>query len=93
MAAKRLKKETVALKYEGKRAPRVTAKGTGEVAKKILELAEKHQIPLYQDPELVELLSNVDLGDEIPVSLYVAVAEVIAFAYRISGKIPYDGIE
>lgn len=77
----------VALRYEGKGAPRVTAKGRGLTAERILALAEEHNIPLREDPDLVYLLSQLDLGDEIPATLYVAVAEVIAFAYRLSGKL------
>jgi len=76
----------VALKYDGNNAPRVTAKGKGHVAAEILAIAEEYAIPLYEDPELVNLLSQLKLGDEIPKSLYMAVAEVIAFAYFISGK-------
>jgi flagellar biosynthesis protein len=76
----------VALRYEGKGAPRVTAKGSGLTAERILALAEEHGIPLREDPDLVYLLSQLDLGEEIPATLYIAVAEVIAFAYRLSGK-------
>ena len=76
----------VALRYEGKGAPRVTAKGRGQTAERILALAQEHGIPLREDPDLVYLLSQLDLGDEIPATLYLAVAEVIAFAYRLSGK-------
>lgn len=78
----------VALKYEGDGAPRVTAKGRGELAERILQLAMENDIPLHDDPQLVQLLSTVDTGDEIPSALYVAVAEVIAFAYYVSGRIP-----
>lgn len=76
----------VALRYEGRGAPRVTAKGEGSVAERILALAQEHDIPLHEDAELVGLLARLDLGDEIPASLYIAVAEVLAFAYRLSGK-------
>ena len=76
----------VALKYDGKNAPRITAKGRGHVATEILAIAQKYDIPLYEDLELVNLLSQLKLGDEIPKPLYLAVAEVIAFAYFISGK-------
>ena len=77
----------VALRYEGHGAPRITAKGRGLTAERILALAKEHGIPLREDPDLVYLLSQLDLGDEIPATLYVAVAEVIAFAYRLSGKV------
>lgn len=78
----------VALKYDGKNAPKVTAKGAGLTAQQILEIAEKHNIPLQNDPELVNILAQIPLGDEIPKELYLAVAEIIAFAYFLSGKTP-----
>ncbi|MBV2120638.1 MAG: EscU/YscU/HrcU family type III secretion system export apparatus switch protein [Candidatus Thiodiazotropha sp. (ex Ctena orbiculata)] len=78
----------VALKYDGENAPRLTAKGRGELAERILALAEEHNIPLHEDVELAALLSQIPLGDEIPQALYRAVAEVIAFAYLLSGKRP-----
>lgn len=76
----------VALRYDGVGAPRVTAKGRGEVAERILTLAREHGIPIREDPNLAVLLSTVELGDEVPPALYRAVAEVIAFAYRLAGK-------
>ncbi|QSA98834.1 EscU/YscU/HrcU family type III secretion system export apparatus switch protein [Methylococcus sp. EFPC2] len=80
----------VALHYDGTHAPRVTAKGTGDVAEQIIRLAREHAIPLHPDPALIKVLANVPLGDEIPRELYLAVAEVIAFAYLLSGKHPED---
>ncbi|GAB4352260.1 MAG: EscU/YscU/HrcU family type III secretion system export apparatus switch protein [Methylohalobius crimeensis] len=76
----------VALRYDGTSAPRVVAKGRGETAERITETAEEHQVPLHADPRLASILAQVPLGDEIPRELYVAVAEVIAFAYWLSGK-------
>ncbi|NOT12041.1 MAG: flagellar protein FhlB [Methylococcaceae bacterium] len=78
----------VALKYDGNNAPRVTAKGSGFTAEQILSLAEQHGIPLQTEPELVKILAQIPLGDEIPNELYKAVAEVLAFAYFLSGKTP-----
>ena len=78
----------VALRYDGKGAPRVTAKGEGELAERILAIAREHNIPLHEDADLARMLSRINLGEEIPASLYVAVAEVIAFAYRLSGRSP-----
>lgn len=83
----------VALKYDGERAPKVTAKGTGVSAEKILEIAEQHGIPLQSNPELSKILAEVPLGEEIPQNLYVAVAEVISFAYFLRGKTPDDNEE
>jgi flagellar biosynthesis protein len=78
----------VALRYDGTGAPRVTARGRGEVAERILAIAREHQVPVREDRNLVQLLALVELGDEVPAELYRAVAEVIAFAYRLSGKGP-----
>ncbi len=76
----------VALEYDGQRAPVVTAKGHHEVAGKILAIAEKEGVPVHQDRELAALLEQLDLGEQIPQSLYTVVAEVLSFAYRLSGK-------
>ena len=78
----------VALRYDGRRAPTIVAKGKGEVARQILAIAEEHNIPLHEDPELIALLAQLDLGQEIPENLYRAVAQIIAFAYYLSGKMP-----
>jgi flagellar biosynthesis protein len=85
----------IALNYDGENAPRLTAKGRGELAQRILALAEEHDVPLHEDPELAALLAQLPLGEEIPQALYRAVAEVIAFAYLLSGKRPpgYEDIE
>lgn len=78
----------VALEYDGDNAPRVTASGRHELADKIIELAKHHGVPLQQDKELVEILAQLPTGEEIPEELYRAVAEVIAFAYVLTGKFP-----
>ena len=78
----------VALKYDGKHTPTVTAKGQGDIAQQIIDIAIASNIPLDTNPELVKLLSSIPLGDEIPESLFIAVAEVIAFAYLLSDKTP-----
>ena len=79
-------KKAVALFYDRKtcHAPIVTASGQGVVAGKILELAAKHGIPIQEDPDMVEVLAKVPLGDEIPVELYQAVAEILAFIYELN---------
>ena len=80
----------VALQYDGETAPKVTAKGSNDIAEQIIELAKKHNIPLTENKELVTLLSTLELGEEIPEALYLAVAEIIAFAYILKGKVPKD---
>ncbi|HVO95158.1 MAG TPA: EscU/YscU/HrcU family type III secretion system export apparatus switch protein, partial [Terriglobales bacterium] len=62
------------------------AKGRGYLADKILELARLHNIPIRQDKNLVQILSRLDLGDEIPPEVYRVVAEILAFIYRLSGR-------
>jgi len=78
----------VALQYDGESAPRVTAKGRDGVAEQIIKLARQHGIPMQENEPLAAVLSRVELGDEIPEALYLAVAQVIAFAYHLSGKVP-----
>ncbi len=77
----------IALRYDGSNTPTVTAKGCSEHAEQIRALAKEHNIPIKYEPILAQVLSHVELGDVIPESLYVAVAEVIAFAYILSDKI------
>lgn len=79
-------RKAVALRYQrGKdAAPRVTASGKGRMADKILEKAREAGVPLIEDPDLVNLLGKVPIGDTIPLDLYKAVAEVLAFVYRIN---------
>ncbi|MDX1519076.1 MAG: EscU/YscU/HrcU family type III secretion system export apparatus switch protein [Gammaproteobacteria bacterium] len=78
----------VALQYDGESAPVVSANGAGCIAEEIIALARQHDIPILEKPELVGFLSQVKPGDEIPENLYVAVAEVIAFAYMLRNKHP-----
>lgn len=80
--------KAVALFYDGKNTPTVTAKGTGAVADNIIAIAEQHGVPLCDNSALVELLVHIELGDEIPETLYLAVAYIIAFAYQLEGKEP-----
>jgi flagellar biosynthesis protein len=81
--------KAVALKYDQKkdRAPRVIAKGRGNIAEKIIDIAKENNVPLYEDKNLIQILEALDLETEIPPELYRAVAEVLAFIYRLNGKI------
>ena len=78
----------VALEYDGDNPPIVNARGVGPIAEEIIKIAKQHGIPLQQDNELIEILADLKLGDEIPENLYRAIAEVIAFAYILTGKFP-----
>ena len=83
------RRRAVALRYDGEGAPKVTAKGEGRVAERIIELAREHNIPYSENAELAGLLGTIELGDEIPEELYVAVAHVLAFAYALDpSKVP-----
>ena len=81
--------KAVALKYDQEKdnAPRVVAKGRGEIAEKIIAIAKAHNLPLYEDKNLIQILEALELEAEIPPELYRAVAEVLAFIYRLNGKI------
>lgn len=76
-------KKAVALHYDYNNAPIVTAKGSGYVAEKIMQVAEENGVLLHKSPELVEVLGSLELGDEIPEALYLTIAEIIAFSHRI----------
>jgi flagellar biosynthesis protein len=78
----------IALRYDGEGAPRVTAAGRQDMADRIRKIAAEAGIPEYPEPELAEVLAQVPMGEEIPESLYLAVAQVIAFAFYVSGRTP-----
>lgn len=75
--------KAVALKYDFQSAPTVTAKGSGYLAEKIMQVAEENEVLLHKSPELVEILATLEIGDEIPETLYLAVAEIIAFSHSL----------
>jgi len=81
-------KSAVALKYqtETDAAPKVTAKGEGLVAERIIQLARENQVPIKEDPDLVQILSQVDINKEVPPSVYKVVAELLAFVYKLNSK-------
>ncbi len=64
-----------------------------EYADQIIALAKKHNIPIDENPALVNILSQLQLGNEIPEALFIAIAEVIAFAYLLTGKQPENYAE
>ena len=80
-------KLAVALHYDKTGAPRVVAKGKGVIGARIIELAREHDIPIEENEVLAGALSHVEIGDEIPPELYKAVAEVLIFVLRLSGRI------
>ena len=78
----------IALKYDGKTAPKVVAKGFGDLADELLAIAKEHDLLIHKDKELSNFLQHLDVGQEIPRELYVVIAELIAFAYILQGKFP-----
>jgi len=80
--------KAVALKYKAyeENAPKVIAKGKGEIAKKIIEKAKKFDVPLFQNEELADMLLNVEVGEEIPPKMYEAVVEVFVWLYNLEDK-------
>ena len=77
------RKKSVALNYDHVGAPTITATGDGLIAQEIIERAREANIPIVENARLVHLLSSIPLGDEIPVELYKAVAEVLVFVLRL----------
>lgn len=79
------RKEAIALTYNPGHndAPKIVAKGKGKIAENILAKAEEHNVPVQEDPSLVELLGQLDINQSIPEELYQAVAEVFAYIYKI----------
>jgi len=80
----------VALRYDVPRdgAPRVVAKGTGAQAEEILKVAFANDIKVREDADLATLLHAVDLDAEIPLAAFTAVAEILAYLYRLNGGLP-----
>ena len=86
MSETRKSQLAVALHYDRTGAPRVVAKGKGTLGEKIIEVAKAYNIPIEENEVLAGALSNVELGEEIPAELYKAVAEVLVFVLRLSGR-------
>ena len=86
---KTAKKSALAVHYDKAKdnAPKVVAKGKGTIAEKIIELARENNIPIHEDPDLIEVLSKLDLGQEIPPELYKLIAEVLVYVYRSNNKV------
>lgn len=80
--------KAVALTYDGKCAPVVSASGESSLAEEILRIAREHDVPIYENPDLVDILARLEVGSEIPELLYRAIAEIIAFVYMLKGKTP-----
>lgn len=88
MASAKEYETAVALRYQPdkEKAPRVIAKGKGRIAEKIIQIAHEHQIHVHSDPDLVEMLSQLELSSEIPPQLYAVVSELLVFVYALNRK-------
>ena len=83
-------KSAISLQYQKEinSAPKITAKGEGWVAEKIIEIAQERNIPIRKDKDLLNLLSEIDVGREVPESLYKVVAELLAWVYQLNKNYP-----
>ncbi len=88
MEEKKKREKAVAILYDENKssAPQIVASGKGKIAEKIIELAREAGVHIQEDPNLVELLAKLPVGEEIPVELYQTVAEVLAFVYQVNEK-------
>jgi len=80
--------KAIALSYDGETAPTLAAKGDDDLAQAIIQLALQAQVPIYENAELSQWLSKLELGDEIPQAIYLTIAEILAFVYKLEGKEP-----
>ena len=87
------RRRAVALRYHQEKdaAPRVLAKGSGDVAERIIALAREHGVPLHEDRDLIGLLGALELDEMVPPALYVVLAEVLAHVYRANRTAPPGG--
>lgn len=81
-------RQAIALTYDGKNTPTLSAKGDDELAEAIMAIARECEVPIYENAELVRLLARLELGEAIPEQLYRCIAEIIAFAWYLKGKCP-----
>ncbi|QIR14009.1 EscU/YscU/HrcU family type III secretion system export apparatus switch protein [Shewanella aestuarii] len=81
-------REAVALSFDGKTAPKVTASGKDLVADEIIALAKEAGVHIHEDPNLSEFLQLLEIGEAVPKELYLLIAELIAFVYMLDGKFP-----
>jgi flagellar biosynthesis protein len=86
MAHKNIKAAAIRYRHRKDLVPKVVAKGSGKIAEMIIQIAAENNIPIKDDPCLVEALSKLDLYDDIPPELYRAVAEILVFVYRMTAE-------
>ncbi|MEW6095136.1 MAG: EscU/YscU/HrcU family type III secretion system export apparatus switch protein [bacterium] len=82
------RRKAVALEYDPSKAqaPKIVAKGIGQLAERIIQVAKDHDVPIYEDANLAEVLTKLELDTQIPIDLYQAVAEILVFIYKLNQK-------
>ncbi len=83
-------KQAVALEYGQRETPVLSARGSGELAERIIEEARRRGVYIAEDPQLVGLLAQLEVDQEIPEQLYTAVAVILSWAYWLRGMVPGD---
>lgn len=85
--------QAVALRYDRHPAstPEIVASGRGDLAQQIISAAREAGIDVVQDPDLLEVLGRIPVGEEVPAELFQAVAEILAFIYRVNGRYATGG--
>lgn len=71
-------------------APVITASGTDEMAEAMIKIAQAYQIPIYENPALLNLLAQLEVGEAIPSELYLVIAHILTFVYQLNGKEPLN---
>lgn len=74
--------------YDGKNTPEIAAKGYQQLADLIIEKAKENNVLIHKDENLFNYLEKMEVGDKIPPTMYVVIAELIAFSYLLRGKFP-----
>ncbi len=82
------KDQALALFYDGGQAPVISDQRMGDAAQKLIQQALDMGIPIYENPQLLQQLSELQMGQEVPSELYQLIAEILAFAFFIQGKAP-----
>jgi flagellar biosynthesis protein len=83
-----LKYNTDGEDFSSKTAPQVVSKGVGDLAEAIIQAAEEAGVLIHEDPHLNEFLATLEIGQEIPETIYLLIAELIAYSYYLQGKTP-----
>ena len=83
-------REAIALEYGKRKTPIISAKGEDELAQRIIDEAQRHGVYVAEDPQLLALLSKLEVGEEITQDMYTAVAVILSWVYWLKGMQPGD---